>query len=69
MTPTRIPLIVTAGAVAPIGARTAAGKIRRRRYRGVDSFGMLCSLVELGWIPVGPDEVAVLADVEPGARL
>jgi phenylalanyl-tRNA synthetase beta chain len=55
--------------VAPVGARTTAGRMRRRRYRGVVSHGMLCSLVELGWVPDSPDEVAVLPWLHPGDPL
>ncbi|MGH4014131.1 MAG: hypothetical protein ACRDSL_09430 [Pseudonocardiaceae bacterium] len=44
-------------------------KIRRRRYRGQVSNGMLCSLDELGWIKRGPDQVALLQGVEAGERL
>ena len=45
-------------------------KMRRRRYRGVDSWGMFCSLAELGWDPSGPDEVALLRpELEPGQPL
>lgn len=44
-------------------------KIRRRRYRGQVSNGMLCSLDELGWIKQGPDQVALLQGVETGERL
>ena len=35
-------------------------KIRRRRYRGVISEGMLCSLAELGWDSSVTDQVALL---------
>jgi tRNA-binding EMAP/Myf-like protein len=64
--------------VAPPGARireqTSDGtgrwkKVRRRRFRGEESHGMLCSLDELGWLPGGPDEVATLHDVEVGRHL
>jgi tRNA-binding EMAP/Myf-like protein len=53
--------------VAPPGTRLPATKdkpypykIRRRRYRGVISEGMLCSLAELGWDPSVTDRVALL---------
>lgn len=44
-------------------------KMRSRRYRGMRSHGMLCSLNELGWTFDGPDEVATLRNVNPGAPL
>jgi tRNA-binding EMAP/Myf-like protein len=66
-------------AVAPPGSRvvveapeTAARrrkKMRVRRYRGERSHGMLCSLDELGWTRGGPDEVAILCDLDPGQSL
>jgi phenylalanyl-tRNA synthetase beta chain len=37
-------------------------KIRRRRYRGEISEGMLCSLAELGWDSSVTDRVALLDD-------
>ncbi len=37
-------------------------KIRPRRYRGVRSEGMLCSLAELGWDSFVTDRVALLKD-------
>lgn len=52
--------------VAPPGSRIPGQKMRRRRYRGESSYGMLCSLAELGWNPTGPDEVALLRNVTPG---
>lgn len=53
--------------VAPPGARLpGVKKMRRRKYRGQSSYGMLCSLAEIGWDPKGPDEVALLRDVRPG---
>jgi tRNA-binding EMAP/Myf-like protein len=57
--------------VAPPGSRVPGkGRIRRRRYRGEDSFGMLCSLTEIGWMQDGPDEVAALLDnLAPGVGL
>jgi len=44
-------------------------KMRCRRYRGERSYGMLCSLEELGWVVGGSDEVAVLRGVSPGDSL
>lgn len=60
--------------VAPPGSRLPEGvKIRRRRYRGEVSEGMLCSLAELGWDPNVTDRVAVLDDpngrLQPGVSL
>jgi tRNA-binding EMAP/Myf-like protein len=46
--------------VAPPGARLPGGKMRRRRYRGEISEGMLCSLAELGWDLSVTDRVALL---------
>lgn len=56
--------------VAPPGSRCSVkGKMRRRRYRGEPSHGMLCSLDELGWIAAGPDVVAKLKNVLVGDSL
>jgi len=43
-------------------------KIRRRRYRGEISEGMLCSLAELGWDSSVTDRVALL-DASAGLRI
>ena len=58
-------------AAAPPGSRLHNGvKMRRRRYWGESSHGMLCSTIELGWVKEGPDEVAVLRpDNIPGKSL
>ena len=42
--------------------------IRRRRYRGEISEGMLCSCAELGWDSSATDRVAVL-DASAGLRV
>lgn len=55
--------------VAPPGSRLGCTKIRRRRYRGQLSHGMLCSLVEIGWEDDGPHQVALLRNVAPGQSL
>jgi tRNA-binding EMAP/Myf-like protein len=64
--------------VAPPGARvTVRGadgterlkKMRARSYRGQRSFGMLCSLDELGWLSGGPNEVAILQNLTLGQSL
>lgn len=64
--------------VAPPGARVLqrcerhgerVRKMRARNYRGQRSHGMLCSLDELGWLTGGPNEVAILQDVEAGQSL
>lgn len=59
--------------VAPPGSRLPGPdkmhKMRRRRYRGQSSHGMLCSLAELGWNPDANDEVALLCNVRPGESL
>lgn len=58
--------------VAPPGARLDGVKIRRRKYRGQVSNGMLCSLAELGWNNNVSDRVALLdpaALLHPGASL
>jgi tRNA-binding EMAP/Myf-like protein len=47
--------------VAPPGSRVHGKKMRRRNYRGQSSFGMLCSLAELGWNPDVKDRVALLS--------
>jgi tRNA-binding EMAP/Myf-like protein len=58
--------------VAPPGSRIPQAKMRRRRYRGEVSEGMLCSLAELGWDLSVTDRVALLdpyAGLEPGESL
>lgn len=53
----------------PPGIGVRRKKMRARNYRGQRSHGMLCSLVELGWIHHGPNEVAILRDLPPGDSL
>ena len=58
--------------VAPPGSRLPQGKMRRRRYRGEVSEGMLCSLAELGWDLSVSDRVALLDErsgLAPGESL
>jgi tRNA-binding EMAP/Myf-like protein len=58
--------------VAPPGCWLPPGKMRRRRYRGEVSEGMLCSLAELGWDLSAQDRVALLderAGLIPGQSL
>ena len=58
--------------VAPPGSRLPQGKMRRRRYRGEVSEGMLCSLAELGWDLSVSDRVALLDErsgLTPGESL
>jgi tRNA-binding EMAP/Myf-like protein len=54
--------------VALPGSRLPSGmKLRRRRYRGIVSDGMLCSLAEMGGDPDRDRAVHVLAEgVKPG---
>jgi tRNA-binding EMAP/Myf-like protein len=67
------PDIVRGGHLVPVavpGSRVPTkGKMRRRNYRGESSYGMLCSLDELGWTKSGPDEVALLHNVYVGDSL
>lgn len=65
-----IPPVAPPGSRLPHPTRLGATiKMRSRRYRGERSFGMLCSVAELGWKPSGPDEVPILKKGEPGEPL
>lgn len=53
-------------AVALPGTRLPSGdRVRRRRYRGVDSEAEILSSDELGWTRNGPDAVFVIDDIYP----
>jgi tRNA-binding EMAP/Myf-like protein len=52
----------------PAGVRRKPVKMRHRRYRGQNSQGMLCSLIELGWAK-DRDQVALLQNMKPGDPL
>jgi tRNA-binding EMAP/Myf-like protein len=64
--------VVTEGSLVPVAQpgtwlpatkdKPGPYKIRRRRYRGEVSEGMLCSLAELGWDSSATDRVALLKD-------
>jgi phenylalanyl-tRNA synthetase beta chain len=63
--------VVEEGSLVPValpGARVGGRKLRRRRYRGVVSEGMLCSSAELGW-SAEADRVLLLSGVIPGESL
>lgn len=65
--------IVQPGDMVPValpGARVHGRKMRRKKFRGQVSHGMLCSLAELGWDDSSTDRVAILArDLVPGMPL
>jgi tRNA-binding EMAP/Myf-like protein len=67
--------VVEEGSFVPValpGTCLPIGKIRRRRYRGEVSEGMLCSLAELGWDASVTDKVALLdpsVGLRPGESL
>jgi phenylalanyl-tRNA synthetase beta chain len=64
--------VVTEGSLVPVALpgtwlpptkdKLSSYKIRRRRYRGEISEGMLCSRAELGWDASATDRVALLDD-------
>jgi len=65
---------VSVGCFVPVApatksCRVEGKKMRRRKYRGVYSYGELCSLFELGLLDTDPDQVAILHEslaLEPG---
>ena len=74
--------VVTQGSLVPVAVpgtwlpatrdKARPYKIRRRRYRGERSEGMLCSLAELGWDSSEADRVALLdaaANLDVGESL
>jgi tRNA-binding EMAP/Myf-like protein len=70
--------VVTEGSLVPVAlpgtwlpptkGKPNPYKIRRRRYRGEISEGMLCSCAELGWDSSATDRVALL-DASAGLRV
>ena|SRR5688572_8208697 len=57
--------VVSVGCFVPVApptksCRVEGKKMRRRKYRGVYSYGELCSLFELGLLDTDTDQVAVL---------
>ena len=42
-------------------------KVEKRNLKGVDSWGMLCSAYDCGWVPAPDDQLLVLPeDMEVG---
>ncbi len=67
-----VPVAQPGAWLPPTKNRPEPYKIRRRRYAGEISEGMLCSLAELGWDPSVTDWVALLdtsAGLHVGERL
>jgi len=67
-----VPVAQPGAWLPPMKGKPKAYKIRRRRYAGEISEGMLCSLAELGWDPSVTDWVALLdasADLYVGQSL
>jgi len=57
-------------AVALPGTLTHGGKLRKRKFRGLHSEAMICSMLELGICKEGPDEIMSLpVDLLPGTPL
>ncbi|HSX16447.1 MAG TPA: hypothetical protein VLF40_06675 [Candidatus Saccharimonadales bacterium] len=69
--------VVAVGCFVPVApatksCRVEGRKMRRRKYRGVYSYGELCSLFELGLLDADTDQVAVLNEtlaLKPGQPL
>lgn len=69
--------VVLVGSLVPVApatksCRVEGKKMRRRKFRGVYSYGELCSLYELGLTNYDTDQVAILQaslEVEPGHSL
>jgi tRNA-binding EMAP/Myf-like protein len=57
-----VPVAKPGAWLPPMKDKQRPYKIRRRRYRGEVSEGMLCSLAELGWDSSVTDRVALLRD-------
>lgn len=59
------------GSRIPDPAKPNGRKMRCRTYRGQSSYGMLCSLAELGWDSSVKNQVAIFADgpLKPGDSL
>jgi phenylalanyl-tRNA synthetase beta chain len=55
-----VPVALPGARLPSMGHEQRSYKIRRRRYRGEISEGMLCSLAELGWDLSATDRVALL---------
>ena len=68
--------VVKVGCLVPTApptksCRVEGKKMRRRKYRGVYSYGELCSLFELGLADEDTDQVAILQDlpIDPGTPI
>jgi phenylalanyl-tRNA synthetase beta chain len=65
-----VPLVME-GCTVPVampGALLKNKKVRRRRYRGEVSEGVMCSSAELGWDNIS-DRVVLLPDIPPGTKI
>ena len=63
-----VPVALPGTWLPPTKGKPNPYKIRRRRYRGEISEGMLCSCAELGWDSSATDRVALL-DTSAGLRV